>query len=134
MEDSFLSHPVLQGELDNQKNGDSAHKHLKQQVAWRKITGTHTSTHTRLTCQVCSVLYLRTPGGAGAAGTGTMLCGVRCGTRETVSLDPRSPEDPGAHGDPAGPAAAPGGALQHPLQGRDNDQPPGPDQYDQYDH
>lgn len=90
MEDSFLSHPVLQDELDNQKNGDSAHKHLKQQVAWRKITRTHILIHTclHLTCQVCSVVYLRTPGGAGAAGTGTMLCGVRGGTRETVSLDP----------------------------------------------
>lgn len=32
MEDQLLSHPVLQGELDNPKNGDSAHKHLKQQV------------------------------------------------------------------------------------------------------
>ncbi|XP_022620592.1 tRNA:m(4)X modification enzyme TRM13 homolog [Seriola dumerili] len=30
-EDSILSHPVLQEELSNPKNGDSAHKHLKQQ-------------------------------------------------------------------------------------------------------
>nr|XP_046247695.1 tRNA:m(4)X modification enzyme TRM13 homolog isoform X2 [Scatophagus argus] len=32
MEDGVLSHPVLQEELNNPKNGDSAHKHLKQQV------------------------------------------------------------------------------------------------------
>ncbi|KAI3369193.1 hypothetical protein L3Q82_026144, partial [Scortum barcoo] len=32
VEDRVLSHPVLQQELDNPKNGDSAHKHLKQQV------------------------------------------------------------------------------------------------------
>lgn len=32
VEDSVLSHPVLQEELNNPKNGDSAHKHLKQQV------------------------------------------------------------------------------------------------------
>lgn len=64
-----------------------------------------------LTCQVCPVLYLRAPGGAGAAGKGPMLCGVWGGSRETVSLDPRSPEDPRAHGDPGGLAAAPGGAL-----------------------
>ncbi|XP_034737986.1 tRNA:m(4)X modification enzyme TRM13 homolog [Etheostoma cragini] len=31
VEDSVLSHPVLQEELNNPKNGDSAHKHLKQQ-------------------------------------------------------------------------------------------------------
>ncbi|TKS75253.1 tRNA:m(4)X modification enzyme TRM13 -like protein [Collichthys lucidus] len=31
VEDSVLSHPVLQEELHNPKNGDSAHKHLKQQ-------------------------------------------------------------------------------------------------------
>lgn len=31
VEDTVLSHPVLQKELDNPKNGDSAHKHLKQQ-------------------------------------------------------------------------------------------------------
>nr|XP_046247694.1 tRNA:m(4)X modification enzyme TRM13 homolog isoform X1 [Scatophagus argus] len=31
MEDGVLSHPVLQEELNNPKNGDSAHKHLKQQ-------------------------------------------------------------------------------------------------------
>ncbi|XP_041790906.1 tRNA:m(4)X modification enzyme TRM13 homolog [Chelmon rostratus] len=31
VEDSVLSHPVLQEELDNPNNGDSAHKHLKQQ-------------------------------------------------------------------------------------------------------
>jgi len=31
-EDGDLSHPVLQDELRNPKNGDSAHKHLKQQV------------------------------------------------------------------------------------------------------
>uniref|UniRef100_A0A3Q3RAL0 tRNA:m(4)X modification enzyme TRM13 n=1 Tax=Monopterus albus TaxID=43700 RepID=A0A3Q3RAL0_MONAL len=30
--DSVLSHHVLQDELSNPKNGDSAHKHLKQQV------------------------------------------------------------------------------------------------------
>ncbi|KAM3620051.1 uncharacterized protein V6R79_017525 [Siganus canaliculatus] len=29
--DSVLSHPALREELDNPKNGDSAHKHLKQQ-------------------------------------------------------------------------------------------------------
>lgn len=32
VEDHVLSHPVLQDELNNPKNGDSAHKHLKQQV------------------------------------------------------------------------------------------------------
>lgn len=32
VEDQLLSHPVLQDELNNPKNGDSAHKHLKQQV------------------------------------------------------------------------------------------------------
>ncbi|XP_041862012.1 tRNA:m(4)X modification enzyme TRM13 homolog [Melanotaenia boesemani] len=31
VEDRVLSHPVLQDELRNPKNGDSAHKHLKQQ-------------------------------------------------------------------------------------------------------
>ncbi|XP_036971197.1 tRNA:m(4)X modification enzyme TRM13 homolog isoform X2 [Acanthopagrus latus] len=31
-EDRVLSHPALQEELNNPKNGDSAHKHLKQQV------------------------------------------------------------------------------------------------------
>ncbi|XP_042339858.1 tRNA:m(4)X modification enzyme TRM13 homolog [Plectropomus leopardus] len=31
VEDSILSHPVLQEELNNPKNGDSAQKHLKQQ-------------------------------------------------------------------------------------------------------
>ncbi|XP_033477797.1 tRNA:m(4)X modification enzyme TRM13 homolog [Epinephelus lanceolatus] len=31
VEDSVLSHPVLQEELNNPKNGDFAHKHLKQQ-------------------------------------------------------------------------------------------------------
>ncbi|XP_060890741.1 tRNA:m(4)X modification enzyme TRM13 homolog isoform X1 [Labrus mixtus] len=31
VEDSVLSHPVVQEELTNPKNGDSAHKHLKQQ-------------------------------------------------------------------------------------------------------
>ncbi|KAM8875753.1 tRNA:m(4)X modification enzyme TRM13 homolog isoform 1-T2 [Spinachia spinachia] len=31
VEDSVLSHPVLQEELNDPKNGDSAHKHLKQQ-------------------------------------------------------------------------------------------------------
>ncbi|XP_040897234.1 tRNA:m(4)X modification enzyme TRM13 homolog [Toxotes jaculatrix] len=31
VEDSVLSHPVLQEELSNPKNGSSAHKHLKQQ-------------------------------------------------------------------------------------------------------
>ncbi|XP_078102869.1 tRNA:m(4)X modification enzyme TRM13 homolog isoform X2 [Sander vitreus] len=31
VEDGVLSHPVLQEELNNPKNGDSAHKHLKQQ-------------------------------------------------------------------------------------------------------
>ncbi|XP_062251342.1 tRNA:m(4)X modification enzyme TRM13 homolog isoform X2 [Platichthys flesus] len=31
VEDSVMSHPALQGELNNPKNGDSAHKHLKQQ-------------------------------------------------------------------------------------------------------
>ncbi|TDG95994.1 hypothetical protein EPR50_G00241600 [Perca flavescens] len=31
VEDSVLSHPVLQEELNNPKNGDSAHKHLRQQ-------------------------------------------------------------------------------------------------------
>ncbi|XP_038554793.1 tRNA:m(4)X modification enzyme TRM13 homolog [Micropterus salmoides] len=31
VEDRVLSHPVLQEELNNPKNGDSAHKHLKQQ-------------------------------------------------------------------------------------------------------
>ncbi|XP_028258973.1 tRNA:m(4)X modification enzyme TRM13 homolog [Parambassis ranga] len=31
VEDHILSHPVLQDELNNPKNGDSAHKHLKQQ-------------------------------------------------------------------------------------------------------
>lgn len=33
VEDQLLSHPVLQDELNNPKNGDSAHKHLKQQVS-----------------------------------------------------------------------------------------------------
>lgn len=46
MEDSFLSHPVLQDELNNQKNGDSAHKHLKQQVAWRAHTPVKSPAHT----------------------------------------------------------------------------------------
>lgn len=32
VEDRFLSHPVLQEELTNPKNGDTAYKHLKQQV------------------------------------------------------------------------------------------------------
>uniref|UniRef100_A0A3Q2ZT32 tRNA:m(4)X modification enzyme TRM13 n=1 Tax=Kryptolebias marmoratus TaxID=37003 RepID=A0A3Q2ZT32_KRYMA len=32
MEDKILSHFVLNDELTNPKNGDSAHKHLKQQV------------------------------------------------------------------------------------------------------
>ncbi|KAF6718742.1 tRNA:m(4)X modification enzyme TRM13-like [Oryzias melastigma] len=32
VEDNFLDHPALQEELANPKNGDSAHKHLKQQV------------------------------------------------------------------------------------------------------
>ncbi|XP_044055620.1 tRNA:m(4)X modification enzyme TRM13 homolog isoform X2 [Siniperca chuatsi] len=31
VDDSVRSHPVLQEEIDNPKNGDSAHKHLKQQ-------------------------------------------------------------------------------------------------------
>ncbi|XP_054644478.1 tRNA:m(4)X modification enzyme TRM13 homolog [Dunckerocampus dactyliophorus] len=31
LEEHFLSHPVFQEELNNPKNGDSAHKHLKQQ-------------------------------------------------------------------------------------------------------
>uniref|UniRef100_A0A3Q0RER2 tRNA:m(4)X modification enzyme TRM13 n=1 Tax=Amphilophus citrinellus TaxID=61819 RepID=A0A3Q0RER2_AMPCI len=31
IEDSVLSHPALHDELNNPKNGDSAHKHLKQQ-------------------------------------------------------------------------------------------------------
>ncbi|XP_033932928.1 tRNA:m(4)X modification enzyme TRM13 homolog isoform X2 [Pseudochaenichthys georgianus] len=31
IEDGFLSHPVVQEELDDPRNGDSAHKHLKQQ-------------------------------------------------------------------------------------------------------
>ncbi|TNM88110.1 hypothetical protein fugu_006331 [Takifugu bimaculatus] len=31
VEEQLLSHPVLQDELHNPKNGDSAHKHLKQQ-------------------------------------------------------------------------------------------------------
>ncbi|KAJ4943559.1 hypothetical protein JOQ06_006059 [Pogonophryne albipinna] len=31
IEDGFLSHPVVQEELDDPKNGDSANKHLKQQ-------------------------------------------------------------------------------------------------------
>ncbi|XP_070687915.1 tRNA:m(4)X modification enzyme TRM13 homolog [Pempheris klunzingeri] len=31
VENRFLSHPVVQEELNNPKNGDSAHKHLKQQ-------------------------------------------------------------------------------------------------------
>ncbi|XP_041648149.1 tRNA:m(4)X modification enzyme TRM13 homolog isoform X2 [Cheilinus undulatus] len=31
VEDSVLSHPIVQEELNNPKNGDSAHKHLKQQ-------------------------------------------------------------------------------------------------------
>lgn len=32
MEDQLLAHPALLDELHNPKNGDSAHKHLKQQV------------------------------------------------------------------------------------------------------
>lgn len=32
VEERTLSHPILQEELVNPKNGDSAHKHLKQQV------------------------------------------------------------------------------------------------------
>lgn len=32
VEDQVLSHPVLQEELHNPKNGDAAHKHLEQQV------------------------------------------------------------------------------------------------------
>ncbi|CAN9500834.1 unnamed protein product [Ophioblennius macclurei] len=31
LDERVLSHPVLQGELSNPKNGDSAHKHLRQQ-------------------------------------------------------------------------------------------------------
>ncbi|XP_053287199.1 tRNA:m(4)X modification enzyme TRM13 homolog [Pleuronectes platessa] len=31
VEDGVMCHPALQGELNNPKNGDSAHKHLKQQ-------------------------------------------------------------------------------------------------------
>lgn len=31
-EEKVLSHPALQDTLNNPKNGDSAHKHLKQQV------------------------------------------------------------------------------------------------------
>ncbi|KAF6728678.1 tRNA:m(4)X modification enzyme TRM13-like [Oryzias melastigma] len=33
VEDNFLDHPALQEELANPKNGDSAHKHLKQQAS-----------------------------------------------------------------------------------------------------
>uniref|UniRef100_A0A3P9IRP6 tRNA:m(4)X modification enzyme TRM13 n=1 Tax=Oryzias latipes TaxID=8090 RepID=A0A3P9IRP6_ORYLA len=33
VEDNFLSHPALQEELVNPKNGDPAHKHLKQQAS-----------------------------------------------------------------------------------------------------
>lgn len=40
MEEQVLSHPVLQEELHNPKNGDSAHKHLKQQVLV-KLNGSH---------------------------------------------------------------------------------------------
>lgn len=32
MEEEVLSHPALQGELDDPRNGGSAHKHLEQQV------------------------------------------------------------------------------------------------------
>lgn len=32
VEERILSHSVLHDELNNPKNGDSAHKHLKQQV------------------------------------------------------------------------------------------------------
>lgn len=39
VEDRVLSHPALQEELNNPKNGDSAHKHLKQQV--HKNSWTH---------------------------------------------------------------------------------------------
>lgn len=32
VEEGFLSHPALQSEIDDPRNGDSAHKHLEQQV------------------------------------------------------------------------------------------------------
>eukprot|EP00064_Thunnus_orientalis_P017092 superscaffoldBa00003539_g17169 len=60
----------------------------------------------------------RSPGGAGAAGKGAELCGVRSRSRETVSLDPRGPEDLRAPEHLRRLAAAAGGALQHSLQVR----------------
>lgn len=42
----------------------------------------------------CPVLPLRSPGGAGAAGKGAVLRGVRSRSRKTIPLDPRSSEDP----------------------------------------
>lgn len=68
---------------------------------------------------MCPVLYLRSHGVAGAVGKGALLRGVRSRSRETVSLDPRSPEDPRPPEHLRRPAAAAGGALQHPLQGRE---------------
>lgn len=50
-----------------------------------------------------------------------MLCRVWSGSRETVSLDPCSLEDPRVSGGPGRPAAAAGGTLQHPFQGREQD-------------
>lgn len=37
MDERLLSHPVLQEELHNPKNGDSAHKHLRQQVSFHRV-------------------------------------------------------------------------------------------------
>lgn len=153
VEECILSHSVLQDELNNPKNGDSAHKHLKQQVTQKKtswVLSENLHRHNKntpaaragkvwtaagvprlhslrrwlssLTCQVCSVVYLRSPGSTGATGTGSVLCGIWSRSRETFSLDPRSPEDTRAPGDPGGPAATAGGAQQHTLQGR-NPQP-----------
>lgn len=50
MEDSVLSHPVLQDELNNPNNGDSAHKHLKQQV--------HIETSTHMNTPDCTAVFL----------------------------------------------------------------------------
>lgn len=95
MEDKVLSHAVLQDQLSSPKNGESAHKHLKQQVQKhlntqlivKSWTGGSVVTHTPVV-PVGPVLNLRSPGGAGAAGRGAVLCGVRSRPRETLSLDP----------------------------------------------
>ncbi|KAM8875755.1 tRNA:m(4)X modification enzyme TRM13 homolog isoform 2-T3 [Spinachia spinachia] len=63
-----------------------------------------------------AVLPLRSPGGARAAGKRAVLRGVWSRSRKTIPLDPRSSEEPRPAADLRRPAAAAGGAQQHPLQ------------------